>query len=257
LRVLVVEDEWLVRNYLVELLQSTGLADVVAAVATIGEAKQALAADAAVGVDAAFVDVRLTGTPDDESGLDWIRRSARQPGAPSFVLATAFKQHALEAFELGVADYLVKPFTDERVADCVRRLLERRDPGAQRRLPGLQRVVARRGRSLVFLDLSEVLGCEAADRLTYVHSSRGRFDLDLTLSAIGASFGRSLVRVHRNWLLNPARVLELERDSSETTAVVGLPALAAGERLRVPVSREKATELRVLLMADATGVRRF
>jgi DNA-binding LytR/AlgR family response regulator len=110
----------------------------------------------------------------------------------------------------------------------------------------------------VFLDLSDVLGCEAADRLTYVHSSRGRFDLDLTLSAIGACFGRSLIRVHRNWLLNPARVLELVRESGEVTAVVGLTTTtAARDPLKVPVSRDKATELRALLMADATGVRRF
>ena len=44
------------------------------------------------------------------------------------------------------------------------------------------RVVARRQRALVFLDLDEVWACEASERLTYVHSSRGRFDLDLTLS---------------------------------------------------------------------------
>ena len=74
---LVVEDEWLARNYLVELLQGTGLAEVVAAVATLAEAEQALDATAAVGIDAAFVDVQLAGRPGDDSGLDWVRENGR------------------------------------------------------------------------------------------------------------------------------------------------------------------------------------
>jgi len=254
LRVLVVEDEWLARNYLVELLQGSGRAEVVAAVATIAEAEQALGADSNVAVDAAFVDVQLAGRPGDESGLEWVRAMARAPGSPRFVLATAFRQHALEAFELGVADYLVKPFTDERVDACLRRLAERQ-PAILR---GAQpvRVVARRQRSLVFLDLDEVWACEASERLTYVHSSRGRFDLDLTLSSIAASFGRTLVRVHRNWLVNGARVLELQRDAGDTTLLLGV---AGVDRpgMQVPVARDRVPEVREMLMANATGVRRF
>jgi DNA-binding LytR/AlgR family response regulator len=254
LRVLVVEDEWLARNYLVELLQGSERADVVAAVATIAEAEQALAAESSVSVDAAFVDVQLAGRPGDESGLEWVRKMARAPGAPRFVLATAFKHHALEAFELGVADYLVKPFTDERVDACLRRLAEREPSRARAAMPA--RVVARRQRALVFLDLDEVWACEASERLTYVHSSRGRFDLDLTLSSIASSFGRTLVRVHRNWLVNAARVLELQRESGETVLLLGV---AGSDRpcMQVPVARDRVQEVRDVLMANAAGVRRF
>jgi two-component system response regulator LytT len=254
LRVLVVEDEWLARNYLVELLQGSGRAEVVAAVATIAEAEQALAAEAGVVLDAAFVDVQLAGRPGDESGLEWVRARARAPGAPRFVLATAFKQHALEAFELGVADYLVKPFTDERVEECLRRLAERQPASPRAAQP--VRVVARKQRSLVFLDLDEVWACEASERLTYVHSSRGRFDLDLTLSSIGASFGRSLVRVHRNWLVNAARVLELQRDSGETVLLLGAPGTDR-PGMQVPVGRDRVQAVRDALLANAAGVRRF
>ena len=96
----------------------------------------------------------------------------------------------------------------------------------------------------MFLELDEVWACEAAERLTYVHSSRGRFDLDLTLSAIAQSFGRTLLRVQRNWLINPARVLKLERLSGETTLLVGVPARVAmrcGSPCRVTARRQSAT----------------
>lgn len=250
-RALIVEDEWLARNYLVELLQGSGMAEVVAAVTTVSEAEQALGDDS-TRIDAAFVDIQLAGRPGDDSGLAWVRKWARLPGAPRLVLATALRQHALEAFDLGVADYLLKPFTAERVAECLRRLVERSMP-ARHSLPPSGRVVARRGHALVFLHLDEVWACEAAERLTYVHSARGRFALDLTLNAIGASFGRALVRVHRNWLVNLALVREFERDGGDATILVG----GAGATLRVPISRDRTQAVRELLMNDTTGVRRF
>jgi DNA-binding LytR/AlgR family response regulator len=252
LRVLVVEDEWPARNYLVELLQATGQAEVVAAVATTAEAQQAIAPQTGAAVDAAFVDIQLARRPGEPSGLDWVRDVAGDPRAPRFVLATAYKQHALEAYDLGVVDYLVKPFTPQRVAGCVHRLTARAQPRPHPALP--LRIAARRQRVIVFLELDEVWACEASDRLTYVHSARGRYDLDLTLSAIGSSFGRTLLRVHRNWLVNAARVLELERDAGEMTLFVG----AAGPGsagVRVPVAKERAALVRDLLLKSARGVR--
>jgi len=172
-----------------------------------------------------------------------------------FVLATAYKQHAIVAYELGVSDYLVKPFTAHRVAACIQRL-RTRTPASERAAATLPlRIAARRQRKIVFLDLNEVWACEAADRLTCVHSARGRYDLDLTLSAIATSFGRTLVRVHRNWLVNANLVLELERDSGDMSLFVGTAAGAELAGVRVPVAKERATEVRELLMASARGLR--
>jgi DNA-binding LytR/AlgR family response regulator len=255
LRVLVVEDEWPARNYLVELLEQSQCAEVVAAVAKTSEAEQALAPGAGAAIDVAFVDVRLSVGKGDQSGLEWIRTAARAAGAPMFVLATAYPQHALEAFDLGVVDYLVKPFTPTRVSECVARLVERRRPADPSAGALPLRVAARRDRVIVFLGIDEVWACEAADRLTFVHSTRGRFDLDLTLSAIAASFGKTLLRVHRNWLVNPARVVELERDAGETTLLVGSVTGQETSGVRVPVAKDRASAIRDALLATTRGIR--
>jgi len=253
LRCLVVEDEWLARNYLVELLETSQLAEVVGAVASADEARQAVeAVPTPMSLDAVFVDVRLRGG-DDREGLHLVRALAGQPCAPMIVLATAFKEHALEAFDLSVVDYLLKPFNEERVAQCLRRLHARRPPS---RAPSRLRIVARRGKSLVFLDTDEVWAFEAADRLTSVHTTHGTFDLDLSLSAIEASFGQALLRVHRNWLVNAVYIKELERDGPETKIFVGLGPGPDQRGLRVPVARERAQTVREMLLASAMGVRR-
>jgi DNA-binding LytR/AlgR family response regulator len=253
LRALVVEDEWPTRNFLVELIEATGLAEVVGAVASVQAAREALEPGAKPPVDVAFVDVEMDGDAGGGAGLGLISSMVGCPGAPMFVLATAFDQHAVEAFELGAVDYLLKPFSEKRVEQCLRRLLERFPPVPA--APPSMRVMARRKKSLIFLELSEIWAFEAADRMTYVHSRPGKFDMDLSLAAIENSFGRTFLRVHRNWLINLAHVRELERQDGETTLFVGSSVGGEGEGIRVPVSRERSPELRDILLTNAAGVR--
>jgi DNA-binding LytR/AlgR family response regulator len=254
LRALVVEDEWPTRNYLVELIEATGLAEVVGAVPTLEEAREAISAASGLSVDVVFVDVQLAGNSGDRGGLELVRSAVEAGPAPMFVLATAYDVHALEAFELGVVDYLLKPFNEDRVAQALRRLQERRPLAPSP--PATTRIVARRRKSLVFLEPSEIWAFEAADRLAFVHTAHGKFDLDLSLAAIEASFGRALMRVHRNWLVNVAHIKELERDGAETKLFVGAGIGEASQGVKVPVSRDRAQALRETLLANATGLRR-
>jgi two-component system, LytTR family, response regulator LytT len=246
LRALVLEDEWLARNYLVQLIEGTQLAEVVGAVARLGEAREVLAA---LPVDVVFVDVQLSG---GEDGLELIHSMAPSDSArPAFVLATAFSRHALEAWNLGAVDYLLKPFSEERVEQCLRRIGNRQ----QTRGPEALRVVARRKKSLVFLDPADIWAFEASDRLSFVHSRLGKLDIDLSLAAIEASFGRRLMRVHRNWLVNLDFARELQRDEGETTLFVGSSLGDQSQGVRVPVSRDRAQPLRAALLANTTGLR--
>lgn len=250
LRVLVLEDEPPARAYLRELLLDTGRVEVVAAVATLAEARAALAD--AHALDAAFVDVQLAGHADEAAGLRFASDLARAVGAPRCVLATAHARHALRAFELGVVDYLLKPFTAERVEHCVARLVAQRAPrppaSDEREAP--TRVVARDKKALVFLSLRDVWAFEAEARLTFVHSAEGRFDVDPSLAALEAQLGVEVCRVHRNWLVNLAHVRSFERDGGDAWLRVG-----SASGLRVPVARERAGAVRELLLRSSVGAR--
>jgi DNA-binding LytR/AlgR family response regulator len=252
LRSLVVEDEWPARNYLVELLEASQRAEVVGAVATAEEAEAALTKGSGLVVDVAFVDVQLSS--HDRAGLELARSLLQVRPGLMIVLATAFDQHALEAFDLGVVDYLLKPFSDERVLQCLNRLQARKPPAGT--AVGPVRIVARRKKNLVFLAPEEIWAFEAADRLTFVHTAHGRFDLDLSLAAIEISLGRALTRVHRNWLVNAAFIKELERDGTETRLFVGTSLANASSGLHVPVARERAQQIKDMLLANTTGLRR-
>lgn len=253
LRALVVEDEWPARNYLVELLVDSGKAEVVGAVSNVDEAQQALGAAAGLHVDVAFVDVQLARDGGNQAGLTFAQTLRRTAPDVQIVLATAFEQHALAAFDLGVIDYLLKPFGEERVLQCLARLRQRRAPVASRP----PRIVARKKKSLVFLDPSEIWAFEAEERLTFVHTKHGRFDVDLSLRAIELALGEAVTRVHRQWLVNVEHVRELTRTSSDTLLFVGEAPSEEGKGVTVPVSRDRVAEVREALLRQSVGMRRM
>ncbi len=103
----------------------------------------------------------------------------------------------------------------------------------------------------MFLRLDEVWAFEAAERLTYVRTVCGRFEVDQSLSAIEASIGQTLLRAHRSWLVSLGHVEELEGHGSETELLVGDE--PAG--VRVPVARDRAPAVREALLGNAMGLR--
>jgi DNA-binding LytR/AlgR family response regulator len=204
-------------------------------------------------LDAAFVDIQLAREPGDRAGLAFARRLRQQAPDVQVVLATALEEHALSAFELGAVDYLLKPFGEERALQCLKRLQGKISRTA--RAPEPERIVARRKRNLVFLQPEEIWAFEADERLTFVHTRHGRFDVDLSLTAIELSLGAQLTRVHRKWLVNATHVRELMRGDNETMLFVGEGLHGEGPGIEVPVSRDRVVMVRDTLLRSAVGTR--
>jgi DNA-binding LytR/AlgR family response regulator len=256
LQALVLEDEWPARNYLVQLLERSGLAHVVAAAPSTALASEALSASP-TAVDVAFVDVCLAGAQESEhAGLAWIesvlestRKNLRT--APSFVLTSAKEVHALRAFELGAVDYLLKPFTESRVRATIERISashprQRPEPRAD------VRIAARDGKLIAFLRKEETFAFEAEGRLCHVHSARGKLSVDLSLTSLESVLGPSFLRVHRSWLVSLEHILSMERDGRDATLYVG----PSDPPLRVNVARDRVAAVRERLLSRAIGLRR-
>jgi DNA-binding LytR/AlgR family response regulator len=212
-----------------------------AVAATVTEAESILAR---TPTDLVVVDVPGCGDPDSAATLEQIRALCATPAGPHFVLATD-DDRLTEPEALGALERVLSPVTAERLEQCLRRLSVV--------LSRPVRVVARRQRSLVFLNEDEVLACEADGRLTYVHSPFGRFDLDLNLTVLRVRLGRVLVRVHRNWLVNMNHVLECASGAGGTTLLVGV---RRDRVLRVPVANSHSRAVRAVLLRNAVGLRR-
>ena len=167
-------------------------------------------------VDAVLLDIQMPGC----SGLEV---AAALPAHVLVAFATAYDEYAVQAFELNAVDYLLKPFTRERLAACVARLRERLAPPerAQQRqrlttaLHALQPVadhwlVSDRG-EMRRVPLAEVECVNAADNYIELQSATATWLDRTTLAAFLAHpAARRFVRVHRSCAVQPARVLALE-----------------------------------------------
>jgi DNA-binding LytR/AlgR family response regulator len=113
---LIADDEPLLRDALQAQLALAWPALRVVAHARNG--REAVAQFEALRPDACFLDVQMPGM----SGVDAARAIGRRA---HLVFVTAFDHYALQAFETGALDYLVKPVDGQRLADTVQRLQER------------------------------------------------------------------------------------------------------------------------------------
>jgi two-component system LytT family response regulator/two-component system response regulator LytT len=89
--------------------------------AVCGEAdggRAALEMAASLQPDVTFLDIQMRGL----SGCEVARRMLALPCPPLIVFVTAYDRYAVEAFELGAVDYLLKPFGAERLAQTIARL---------------------------------------------------------------------------------------------------------------------------------------
>lgn len=113
IRVLIVDDEPLARQRVADMLRAEAGVTVVA---ERDNGPDAVAAIRALEPDLVFLDVQMPGL----SGLDVVRQVGVAE-MPLTIFVTAYDQHALEAFDVAAADYLVKPFDDERFEQAFRR----------------------------------------------------------------------------------------------------------------------------------------
>ncbi len=200
---LIVDDEPLARRKLRDLIRTVEWLE------CVGEASDGETAVRAIDElqpDLAFLDIRLPRL----SGLDLLGRIKH---APAVIFTTAYDRFALSAFELGAADYLLKPFGRERFA----RAVERVKPALERQVgvPVLDRVRAtlprglvprlfvKDGGQIVPLRTSAVERLEASDDFVLVYAGGRRYRINVPLTDLEERLDPAVfVRVHRSHIVN-------------------------------------------------------
>jgi len=202
IRILVVDDEPLARDELRYLLERIDGVDVVGAV---GDGASALEVVRREQPDVVFMDIELHG----ENGLEVARRFLTLPHPPRVIFATAYDQYALEAFAVKALDYIVKPFTPQRVAEAVARLRELEPPaslptGTPPRLadppaaPGVRRVAVEENERIILLDPDEIVFATREERSTVIRTMAQTYRTGQSLQELeGRLEGGGFFRPHR------------------------------------------------------------
>ncbi|HEX3549099.1 MAG TPA: LytTR family DNA-binding domain-containing protein [Candidatus Elarobacter sp.] len=207
MRALIVDDEPLVRSELVYALgRAAGDIDVTEAADGV-EALRALGGDA---FDVVFLDVNLPGL----DGLELAKIVGKQQSPPQIVFVTAHDQHAVDAFELAAFDYVVKPVSEDRLRRTVERLRAARAsaaPSDAAAATSPARVALEDGERTRLVKLADMRYVQANGHVVTVRLFDGDLRWKGSLSDAAARLEpNGFLRVHRAYLVNPERVIEVE-----------------------------------------------
>ena len=248
LRTLIVDDEPIARRVLREDLE------LLPGVEIAGEAengKEALLRIEELKPDLVLLDLQMPVM----SGFE-VARSLAGRSAPVIVIVTAFDEHAIQAFEAGAIDYLLKPVNETRLRRAVERArnmlgrpldaanqLARIAAAGDRSGPGERRkVVGRSGADYFLVDADEILAFQAEGAMVWMITAKRRLLATQPLRAIEERLGGGrFQRVHRNAIVNVDHVRKMSALSSQRWLVT------LSNSLQLVVSKRQASSIRRIL----------
>jgi DNA-binding LytR/AlgR family response regulator len=148
-------------------------------------------------------------------GLDVVRHLKNGKHLPVIVIVTAYDQHAVQAFEAGAIDYLLKPVGQERLSQAVERARRVTDRQAIERIAHLQeiaeppagartrRIVGKVGEEYFLLSAGEIYAFQAEGDLVWIVTAKRKYLATQTLKELELRLrNTSFRRIHRNALIN-------------------------------------------------------
>ena len=168
------------------------------------------------------------------------------------VFVTAYDQYALRAFEVHAVDYLLKPFSAERLAESIGRARERLRRGepvpaeslaaSVKRIEHASRILVRDGPRVHILPIAKIACVQAQDDYACFFCDGREYLKEQTLTQVEASLDPAkFVRIHRSYLLNLDFLARVDIDERENRIAV----LTDGRKL--PVSRTGYARLAEML----------
>jgi len=248
MKTLIVDDEPIARRVLREELE------LLPGIAVVGEAadgREALRQIANLEPDLVFLDLQMPVMGGFE-----VVRGLEGRSLPVVVIVTAFDQHAIQAFEAGAVDYLLKPIRQERLRKAVDRARKLR--GRPRAVaeniakiataphdvqgPRGRRIVGKSGSEYFLLDPNDVLAFQAEGELVWIITAKQRFLAAQSLRTVELRLEKSqFQRVHRNAIVNVNHVRKMSPMTSQRWL------LTLTNQQQLIVSKRQAHNIRTIL----------
>ena len=236
LRTLIVDDEPPARTRLRQLL-----ADVPETI-VVGEADSGTMAIELCGnesIDLVLLDIRMPGI----DGLEAAEALARLPRPPTVVFLTAYDDRAIDAFERGAIDYLLKPVRAERLAQAIDRARRMTSTRASEDSDPRRHFLVRKASGVWLVPVDDVAFLRAEDKYVCLVTANGEHLIEESLASIEQAFGNRFLRIHRNCLVAVDRMRALKRmnDGAEGLMIDGIDEPLEISRRNLPAVRARLT----------------
>ncbi|MBO0929392.1 LytR/AlgR family response regulator transcription factor [Fibrella aquatilis] len=221
-RCLIVDDEPLARDLLTQFI---GQLPSLTLVASCPDALSGLTVLHTEPVDLLFTDIKMP----QVSGIELIRSLSKPP---KVILTTAFSDYALDGFEVGAVDYLVKPFSFARFLRAIDRALGRAQPAESTSQPvaAATFLFLKVDKKIVKVMLADVRYWQAYGNYVKVFLRDGRLLLATeTMTHLETLLpADQFIRVHKSYIVTLSEVTEYQ----PTMVCLGTVSVPIGDRYR-------------------------
>lgn len=216
MRVLIVDDEPLARSALANVLAARSDIEAFDSADNAGEALDKLQKEK---YDVLLLDIQMP----ESSGIelaDRLKKSA-QP-MPAVIFVTAHDQHAIAAFDKHAVDYILKPFSNDRIHEAldiaIRRTLSERTARLIELVPHLRALISKSSKiairvegRVIFIDPAEIFSAESQGNYVLLSRTSGSYLLRAAISTLAENLRPyGFIRIHRSVLINSSWVHDIQ-----------------------------------------------
>ncbi|MFV0522812.1 MAG: LytR/AlgR family response regulator transcription factor [Mangrovibacterium sp.] len=235
LRTLIIDDEYLARDLLRSFLRNHPQIEI------IGECENGFEGIAEINElkpDLVLLDIQMPRL----TGLEMLDMLAYKP---HIIFTTAYDQYALKAFELCAVDYLLKPFSKQRLLDAMAKVIDRIDSkGNILEIDKLQaacseslkRVVVKDKQRIVVIPVEDIFHIEAMDDYVLFYTKQKRYVKQCTMKSLEKALDEAqFVRIHRSHIVQLTHIERIEVGENDAHFVQ----LKSGKHVKVSKSGYK------------------
>lgn len=241
MKAIIVEDEFLAQQELSWLIRQHSQ---IAIEATFDDGLDVLKYLQTHEVDVIFLDINIPSL----DGVLLAQNISKFSHKPLIVFITAFKEHAIEAFELEAFDYILKPYHEMRIVTMLRKLENTlhhaqmlSNPEVPR--PATHTVNLVKDERIIVTDIDDIYYVEAHEKMTFVYTRREEYVMSMNITEFCSRLPEeSFFRCHRSYCVNLSKIREIE-PWFNNTYMLKLRDLT----FQVPVSRSKVKAFRQLM----------
>ncbi|WNN43219.1 MULTISPECIES: LytR/AlgR family response regulator transcription factor [Winslowiella] len=197
-------------------------------------------------VDVIFLDINIPSL----DGVLLAQNISKFTHKPLIVFITAYKEHAVEAFELEAFDYILKPYHESRIVTMLRKLELTHQQNQQAQTAGTPQarhtpmtINLEKDDRIIVTDINDIYYAEAHEKMTFVYTRREEYVMSMNITEFCSRLPEEyFFRCHRSWCVNLSKIREIE-PWFNNTYILKLRDLD----FQVPVSRSKVKAFRQLM----------
>ena len=175
---------------------------------TCHSVQDCLASNELPTVDVLFVDINLP----DASGMSLVTTLKHRGFKGECVFSTAYSEFAVEAFTIGAADYLLKPYSDDRLSLALSRVNEKRNNKTSESQESEARtLVSKVGDKVTLVKVSDICAIKLEHGQAIAYSLEASYPFDQSLDELMTVLPPQFLRIHRNCIANIKEVKQMDR----------------------------------------------